>query len=145
MKLPAYNSMVRVTIREDTSWQFFKPPFVDHVVEGKLVRSAEWDPEGTIRVFTGKQDHPNAVIAIKHIVSLLDETGKAFNLAGKLARPAEDIQTWDVAGSKGNTYTVSRKGDVWRCECVGFQMRRPQFCRHIKEVRKKEGYDDDNA
>jgi len=41
------------------------------------------------------------------------------------------VRSWDVQGSKGNTYTVTHDGHVWGCSCPGFGWRRK--CRHITE------------
>jgi hypothetical protein len=137
VNLPHFNSHVIVTVRENTSWQIDRPPYKDFSIEGKLVRSAEWDPPDTFRVFTGDQDHPNAVIAFKNVIAFVDGEGKKYQLP-KSGRLPEYIQTWEVKSSKGDkTYTVTCKGDVWGCDCVGFQMRK--HCRHIGEIREKEG------
>lgn len=143
MKLPAFNTQVKVTVRVECNWQIGLPTHREYDVEGKLVRSEEWDPDSTIRVFTGNYDHPFSVIRLNRIKKLVDSKGKQFEVP-KVGKLVEELQTWQVAGSKGASYTVSRKGNTWRCECVGFQMRKPQFCRHIKEIRKQEGYDDEN-
>jgi len=41
-------------------------------------------------------------------------------------------QTWRVAGSKGDTYTVSLDNGQWSCTCQGYLFRRS--CRHISEL-----------
>lgn len=142
MKMPAFDTQVKVTVTEDCSWQIGLPQHREFDIEGKLVKSAEWDPESTIRVFTGNYDHPFAVIRLSRIKKLMDAKGKKFEIPST-HKKVDDLQTWQVAGSKGGSYTVSRKGETWRCECVGFQMRKPQFCRHIKEIRQQEGYEEE--
>ena len=42
-------------------------------------------------------------------------------------------QTWTVAGSKGNEYTVSLNRGRWSCSCAGHQFR--NRCRHVDELR----------
>tara|TARA_B100000131_G_C18056003_1_gene588430 strand:+ start:802 stop:1110 length:309 start_codon:yes stop_codon:yes gene_type:complete len=42
--------------------------------------------------------------------------------------------TWEVEGSKGNTYKVTFGGGHWSCTCPGFKWR--NSCKHI-EARKK--------
>ena len=39
-------------------------------------------------------------------------------------------KVWEVKGSKGNTYTVSRKSGAWACTCAGFKWRRD--CKHME-------------
>jgi len=41
-------------------------------------------------------------------------------------------ETWEVAGSKGNRYTVSRDSGRWSCTCPGHGFR--GRCRHVDEV-----------
>lgn len=41
--------------------------------------------------------------------------------------------TWEVEGSKGNTYKVTLAGKIWTCTCPGFKWR--NSCKHI-ETRK---------
>lgn len=40
-------------------------------------------------------------------------------------------QIWEVAGSKGNTYTVSLSGGRWNCTCPGATFR--STCKHITQ------------
>ena len=46
------------------------------------------------------------------------------------ARPRGE--TWEVLGSKGNRYTVSRDSGRWSCTCPGHGFR--GRCRHVDEV-----------
>ena len=47
------------------------------------------------------------------------------------------VKSWDVQGSKGNTYTVTYDGHVWGCSCPGFGWRRK--CRHVTEKMHESG------
>jgi hypothetical protein len=53
-----------------------------------------------------------------------------FHAEEKQAQPAG--RTWQVAGSKGNEYTVSLELDAWTCTCSGFKFR--NRCRHVEEI-----------
>ena len=44
-----------------------------------------------------------------------------------------EVLTYDVVGSKGNTYTVTNDRGSWTCTCAGFGFRRK--CRHITEIK----------
>ena len=50
--------------------------------------------------------------------------------SSEIKTPSE-VESWEVQGSRGDTYTVSYDGHVWRCTCAGFGWRRK--CRHITE------------
>jgi hypothetical protein len=41
-------------------------------------------------------------------------------------------RTWEVAGSKGGTYTVTEDAGTWSCTCSGFTFR--GRCRHVTEI-----------
>ena len=44
-----------------------------------------------------------------------------------------EVLTYDVVGSKGNTYMVTNDRGNWTCTCAGFGFRRK--CRHITEIK----------
>jgi hypothetical protein len=46
----------------------------------------------------------------------------------------EEVKSIQVKGSKGNTYTVTKQGDKWKCQCSGFQFRGK--CKHITNLQK---------
>jgi hypothetical protein len=59
-----------------------------------------------------------------------------FNLDAR-STPDEEAarprgETWEVLGSKGNRYTVSRDAGRWSCTCAGHGFR--GRCRHVHEV-----------
>ena len=41
-------------------------------------------------------------------------------------------ETHKVAGSSGNTYTITQEGDVFHCTCPGYKWR--NTCKHIKSL-----------
>jgi hypothetical protein len=41
-----------------------------------------------------------------------------------------EVRTYEVQGSKGNTYTVVDNGGTWTCTCPGFGWRHK--CKHIE-------------
>ena len=46
---------------------------------------------------------------------------------------SDDVKTIEVKGSKGQKYTVTKRGSKWECQCRGFQFRRD--CKHIQNLR----------
>lgn len=78
--------------------------------------------------------------------SRMDRRGRRFieekkNLWGfdmqvqVLADDKPQAQTWEVPGSKGNTYTVSLQAGRYDCTCPGATFR--GHCRHIELIRKE--------
>jgi hypothetical protein len=44
-------------------------------------------------------------------------------------------RTWTVAGSRGDSYTVSENNGEWSCTCAGFKFR--GACKHVSELNTK--------
>ncbi len=61
----------------------------------------------------------------------LDEVGKYMIVEQREAplQPA-GVVSYEVQGSRGNTYTVSDNGGTWTCSCPGFGWRRK--CKHVE-------------
>ena len=72
-------------------------------------------------------------------IEYLDKDGKATGSVPPVeAQPeAEEpqLQSWQVAGSKGKVYTVERKGDHWSCNCVAGSF--GKTCKHVTEMKEK--------
>lgn len=49
-------------------------------------------------------------------------------------QPAAGERTWQVKGSKGNSYTVKLSNGSYSCTCAGYGFRRK--CRHIEEIKE---------
>ena len=64
----------------------------------------------------------------------LDRVGEYMVVDDRFTPPQlAEVLTYDVVGSKGNTYTVTNDRGAWTCTCAGFGFRRK--CRHITEVK----------
>jgi len=53
------------------------------------------------------------------------------------ASPVAEVRTYDVVGSKGDTYTVTDHGGTWTCTCPGFGWRRK--CKHVEAQKNASG------
>ena len=64
----------------------------------------------------------------------LDEVSK-YMIVEQRETPAvsRDDRSYEVQGSKGNTYKVTKQGDKWKCQCSGFQFRGK--CKHITNLK----------
>ena len=61
----------------------------------------------------------------------LDEVGKYMIVEQREAPPQPaGVVSYEVQGSRGNTYTVSDNGGTWTCSCPGFGWRRK--CKHVE-------------
>lgn len=57
----------------------------------------------------------------------------------KTPKMSEHTKTWNVAGSKGNSYQVSFSNETFSCSCPGYTFRR--HCKHIQSI--KDRYNED--
>jgi hypothetical protein len=117
--------VVELTVKERDIHIDAIAEFKFSVLRGTVQRSAHYDPPETVRLFTADLRFPVSVISLKNIVEV---SGKSVNLE------KTDSQTWEVKGSKGATYTVTRIGSDYTCNCVGFQYRKK--CKHVDGVTK---------
>lgn len=92
---------------------------------GEVVPNPKWVPSDRICISTGDAGFPFRVVDRSRVVEIsgVPQT-EATN------RPV--TQTFEVAGSKGNSYTVVRHGERWTCSCPAFSFRRE--CKHINKL-----------
>lgn len=103
-------------------------PLEFHTTVGKVLPSNYWDAPNTFKVTTGNPIFPEAVIPLPRVTSLKV-------LEGKLSKKiVDESKTLVVKGSKGNVYTVTKKGNKYSCTCPGFTFRRA--CKHLKMIEK---------
>lgn len=93
---------------------------------GNIVPNPKWLDDDHICLTTGEPWFPVRMIQKAHIVS--SSTSVVYN------KPKTDRNVFEVRGSKGNTYTITRENTIWSCTCVGFGFRRE--CKHIAAAKK---------
>jgi hypothetical protein len=105
-------------------------PAIDEL-EGKIMSSPDWVPEHSF-CMTGSRWVPMRVIRWSDVVSITQNgrTEKVALSAEVTAKPQE----WQIAGSRGTTYTVSKIRGNWRCNCVAGQFNRA--CKHVAQAQK---------
>lgn len=54
------------------------------------------------------------------------------NTFGYIVDDRPEGRTWTVAGSRGDSYTVSENKGEWMCTCAGFKFR--GACKHVTEL-----------
>lgn len=90
---------------------------------GEILSNPKHIPNDCL-VMSGDGFIPFRVIPRKDVVSI----------GGQAQAPVRALpvtQTWLVAGSKGNQYTVTQDAGRWSCTCPGFGFRRD--CKHVQE------------
>lgn len=100
-------------------------------IVGKVVHKPEWDKDpNNFAVFVRKSNVELRIINIFRV--------KAINgmAVGPIRPPRLTKESFTVKGSQAATYTVTRDGEKWKCNCQGFHFRKT--CRHITETIAKE-------
>lgn len=97
-----------------------------YTYEGEVVATPKWVPYDAIALTTNEPKFRVRIIDKSNIVSI---DGQEYKSDQKIK---SDIQTFSVAGSKGNVYTVSIGSKFKECTCTAFTYRRT--CKHIDEV-----------
>lgn len=115
-------------LQETTEWA---SPVQNHiyVLNDSMTQMIAYVPQGSDRVH-------------KFIKPMgFDRRGRTFvEIEDDVPEPQPD--RWEVAGSKGKTYTVSREpggGMDYHCTCPGYLYR--NSCRHVAEFQMKHCYD----
>lgn len=69
----------------------------------------------------------------------LDEEGKVTGSATPVDAQhdtkEELLQSWQVDGSKGKTYTVARRDNSWSCTCVAGSF--GKTCKHVTKIKEE--------
>lgn len=133
VNLPGYGTKIHVK----HSWkdyfskhQVFVPDVYSTI--GILVQGEKNDQPGSIRIETGNEKHPYAIIPSNRIISV---ECLSPNIS-KTRVIHEDIKTYLVKGSKGDSHTVKISGKQASCTCMGYKYSKSGECKHITEIRK---------
>lgn len=131
MKLPEPGTPVEVKVRNPQwtnrgAYLFDVAEFEIH--KGVVYPEQRWQTtEPTLNITTDVPWFPWRSIPLAWIVDL-KAAGKSVSV--DLAEE-DQVKIWTVEGSRGNTYTITQRGQRKSCTCPGFQFRR--HCRHTTE------------
>lgn len=135
---PEVGTVVAVT----TDWTDAYALYVGHVRcwrniqrdVGEVLPSRDFDDPATFCMATGRPEFPVAVIPLRRVIDLrLSDGTEAAET--KEEPKKEESEVWTVEGSKGNEYTVTRKGEQWSCTCPGFGFRGQ--CKHVNAKKQE--------
>tara|TARA_R110000868_G_scaffold22642_2_gene92749 strand:+ start:4710 stop:5123 length:414 start_codon:yes stop_codon:yes gene_type:complete len=121
---------VTVVVKNRMQGMLVWRPATDEL-QGKIMSSPAWVPEHSF-CMTGSRWVAMRVIRWSNVVSIT-QNGRTEKLAVS-AEVTTKPQEWQIAGSRGATYTVSKVRDNWRCTCVAGQFNRA--CRHVAQAQK---------
>lgn len=124
LQVPTKDSKVKVSVRYTQGPQMIPPQPGVHIFEGTVVPSYKWLND---RQFCMTGDDTMKIRVIN-----MDLVKDIELLTGSLKNVNTDVQVFEVAGSKGNKYTVTKDSKGWDCTCPGFQFRKQ--CKHVSEL-----------
>jgi len=119
-------------VQEVTDWKVpYRQPNHVYLMSGdRVVAMSRWG-DGSPEYFA----NPNRIDRRGRKFIEVKKNPWRFNLAAipDLEEQTAPVgETWEVLGSKGNRYTVSRDSGRWSCTCPGHGFR--GRCRHVDEV-----------
>ena len=103
------------------------PEFVTY--SGTVYPRQKWQGPTTLNLTTGRPEWPWRELQDAQIVTVRAGGQTLEPLRGEVSKD----RVWEVAGSKGATYTVTEVSGKRTCTCAGFQFR--HACKHINEVK----------
>jgi hypothetical protein len=124
IQVPVKDSKVKVTVRYDMGPRMIPPQPDSHVFEGTVVPSYKWLNDRQF-CMTGDEQMKIRVIDMSLVRDIELLTGSMKNVD-------TDVKVFEVAGSKGNKYIVTKDNKGWTCTCPGFQFRKA--CKHVSEL-----------
>lgn len=124
MKVPTVGSKVIVKTKYRQGTSMIPPQPTEVIFEGTVLKSYKWlnDREFCL---SGDSDMPIRVINM----SLVEDIEL---ISGEMKKVNLDVKVWNVSGSKGSSYVVTRTASKWDCTCPGFSFRKT--CKHVSEL-----------
>jgi hypothetical protein len=129
IQVPTKDSKVRVSISFVQGPRMIPPQPDVRVFEGTVVPSYKWLNDRQF-CLTGDEEMKIRVIDMNFVKDIELLTGSMKNVD-------TDIKVYEVAGSKGNKYVVTKNSKGWDCTCPGFQFRKS--CKHVSELSGNKG------
>jgi hypothetical protein len=133
MQIPAVGTQVVVVIENLSRVRSWDPHTL--TFEGAIAPKFKWLDMDEFCLTTGDPGFPIRSIKQGRVVSITVNGQTVENTPADKATPPK-TGVWQVQGSKGDFYTVSRNGDRWTCSCVAGGFGR--MCKHAKSMQAKE-------
>ena len=126
---PSPGDEVTVTTRYPNRYYFTDSEWDVRVYSGRVIPDDRWTRADCFVLQTSDTKFPIRTIALDHVHSIKYSDGST----PKAALADEQFKTWEVLGSKGDSYKVTKTGNKFKCSCAGFSFR--NRCKHIESIR----------
>jgi len=124
LQVPTKDSKVRVSVRYSQGPQMIPPQSGVNIFEGTVVPSYKW--------LTDRQFCMTGDDTIKIRVIDINLVSDIELISGSMEEIDTNVKVYEIAGSKGNKYIVTKSNKGWDCTCPGFQFRKQ--CKHVSEL-----------
>jgi hypothetical protein len=119
---PDVGSMIEVTVTDPFAGRMIPPQPDTRQYQGCVVKSDRWLTDQEFAM-TGDARYPVRVINLRWVRDIDYQSGQGSTVDNS-------VKTWEVTGSRGDRYLVTRNSSGYTCDCKGFQFR--GSCRHVK-------------
>ena len=127
MKVPTVGSRIKVRTSYSQGPAMIPPQPAFHEYEGEVLTPYKWLSDREF-CMSGNTEWPIRVISM----GLVEDIQL---ISGEFKEVNTGVQSFEVEGSKGKKYTVTRLQTGWSCTCPGFQFRKS--CKHVVEMSKE--------
>lgn len=124
IQVPTKDSKVRVKISFVQGPNMIPPQPDFREFEGTVVPSYKWCTDRQF-CMTG-DEYMNVRVIDMNFVKDIEL------LSGSMKDVDTGVKVYEVAGSKGNKYIVTKNSKGWDCTCPGFMFRKT--CKHVSEL-----------
>lgn len=133
MNIPAVGTHITVEMDNPSIRNAWDPATVKF--SGAVAPTFRWLDADWFCLTTGDVQFPIRSIRKQRVRMIT--VGNTTITQSAQAQPQIKSGVWQVKGSKGNLYTVTRNGDRWGCDCPAGNFGR-HICKHIKSQQAKE-------
>jgi hypothetical protein len=121
MLVPTVGSNIKLLVKNPHARAMIPMQPTVGTIEGIVLKPYKWLTDREF-CLSGDKDMPIRVISM----SLVEDIEL---LSGTLNKIDNSVQVYQVSGSKGNTYTVTKNSNGYTCTCPGFTFRKS--CKHV--------------
>lgn len=124
--IPEVGSRIEVITRHKSHYYFSESEFDEYRYIGEVINGPKWMEHNSFAISSNDANVDYHIISAVNVVDIKYLTGKAGR---------EIDQSTKLF--KVKNYTVFKSKAGYKCTCVGYQYHRK--CKHINEVKEKEG------
>jgi len=126
---PKIGSKIAITFAFPSYVLGYESQSVSTQLTGTVLQEIKHTPPNCVCLLVTDSDVAIREIPMERVTALEYLDGSQ----AELESVKNNIEEWQVDGSRGSVYNVIRNQSRWTCSCPGFQFRKN--CRHITELK----------